>query len=216
MMPADHPTPPPCPPFSPSRLCGLVLAGGRSIRMGSDKASLLHPDGRPLARRCCDLLVEAGCVEVVLSLRHEQELPPGFPETASTPAFTVVRDPQHGKGGPLDGIIAALATAPDACWLVLACDLPRLDVGTLRHLAGSRLAGEKFLAYRSEFDGLPEPLCALYGPGSLEVLGHAVGDGVRCPRKVLIRESCRLLDPVSPRALDNANTPQDWISATQP
>ena len=46
--------------------CGLVLAGGRSSRMGTDKAALLHPDGRPLARRCHDLLHAAGCRRVAL------------------------------------------------------------------------------------------------------------------------------------------------------
>lgn len=192
---------------------GLVLAGGRSSRMGTDKAALLHPDGRPLARRTRDLLAEAGCETVLLSLRHDQELPPGFEELGNV---RVIRDPEGRSEGPLAGMLAAMRAAPDADWLVLACDLPRLDVETLSHLVSSRLPGERFLSYRSEFDGLPEPLCAFYAAEALPVLEQCQADGIRCPRKMLIRDDCRLLDPVTPRALDNANTPDDWQSALKP
>jgi molybdenum cofactor guanylyltransferase len=191
-------------------LNGLVLAGGRSSRMGTDKASLVHPDGWTLARRCHDLLARAGCREIVLSLRQDQEIPAGF---SDLPRLRVVRDPEGAPGGPLAGMIAAMILDPGADWLVLACDLPRLDLATLRHLVDSMRPDELFLSYRSEFDGLPEPLCALYAPAALPLLRHTE---FRCPRKVLIRHECRLLDPVTPGALDNANTPEDWQTATAP
>ncbi|MEO7101093.1 MAG: molybdenum cofactor guanylyltransferase [Luteolibacter sp.] len=196
-----------------SKLCGLVLAGGRSSRMGQDKAALMHPDGRTLARRTYDLLLEAGCEIVVLSLRHDQEIPEGF---AGLENRSIVRDPADGSVGPIAGIVAGMRLRPDADWLVLACDLPRLDLPTLSTLAGSKQDGEKFLAYRSESDDLPEPLCALYASDSLPVLEKAQADDMRCPRKILIRNDCRLLDPVTRRALDNANTPEDWATAILP
>ena len=181
--------------------------------MGTDKAALPHPDGRTLARRTHDLLAMAGCETIVLSLRHDQEIPPGF---ADLPEPAVARDPEGGSEGPLAGILAAMRSAPEADWLVLACDLPRLDVATLNQLISTRLADEPFLSYRSEFDGLPEPLCALYAAGALPILEQAQADGFRCPRKVLIRHQCRLLEPVTRRALDNANTPDDWQTALTP
>ena len=191
-------------------LYGLVLAGGRSTRMGTDKAALIHPDGRPLARRTFDLLAEAGCADVVLSLRHDQEIPAGF---ADLPDLAIIRDPIDSTGGPLVGIVAAMNLHPGADWLVLACDLPRLDAATLSHLVASKHPDELFLSYRSEFDGLPEPLCALYSSDALPLLRNTE---FRCPRKVLIRNECRLLDPLVPRALDNANTPDDWQTANSP
>lgn len=194
-------------------LHGLVLAGGRSTRMGADKASLVHPDGRPLARRMLDLLEQVGCDSVVISLRHDQELPPAV---LISDRVSIVRDPEDGSAGPLVGILAAMRSAPEADWLVLACDLPRLDGATLQHLIDLRNPDEPFLAYRSEFDGLPEPLCAIYSAGALAILESAQAAGFCCPRKVLIQNHGRLLDPVEPGALDNANTPQDWQSATAP
>jgi molybdopterin-guanine dinucleotide biosynthesis protein A len=178
--------------------------------MGTDKAALLHPDGRPLARRTFDLLREVGCADAMLSLRYDQPIPAGFEDRAD---LAVARDPEGESAGPLAGIVAAMSQQPEGDWLVLACDLPRLDLATLRHLVSSIRPDETFLAYRSEFDGLPEPLCALYAPAALPLLRDTT---FRCPRKVLIQHDCRLLDPVTPRALDNANTPEDWQSANQP
>jgi molybdenum cofactor guanylyltransferase len=200
-------------PHQPITLCGLVLAGGRSSRMGTDKAALVHPDGRPLARRCVDLLAEAGCATVALSLRHDQNLPPGF---ADLPQVMLVRDPEGMSQGPLGGMLAAMRLRPQAAWLILACDLPRLDLATLTHLIVSKRPDEPFLSYRSEFDNLPEPLCALYAAAALPILEQAQAEGIRCPRQPLIRHQCRLLEPLTPHALDNANTPEDWVSAITP
>ncbi|WAC18075.1 NTP transferase domain-containing protein [Luteolibacter sp. SL250] len=188
-------------------LCGLVLAGGRSSRMGTDKASLLHPDGRTLGRRCHDLLEQAGCADVYLSLRADQEVPEGFADKAPE----LLRD-ADGSSGPVSGILAAMNSRPDADWLVVACDLPRLDLASLEHLLSSRREGELFLAYRSEFDSLPEPLCTWYSSEAREVVVKA---DHFCPRKILIRNECRLLEPMTNGALDNANTPEDWKAATE-
>ncbi len=193
-------------------LCGLILAGGRSRRMGTDKAALIHPDGRSLVRRCYDLLDEAGCKRILISLRHDQPLPDGLSDLA---ALEIVRDPAEGSVGPMVGIASGMRLQPAANWLVLACDLPRLDTETLRHLIDSLELGEKFLAYRSESDGLPEPLCTLYGSAALPLLEEAIATDMRCPRKILIRENCRLLEAVTPRALANANTPEDWLLETR-
>ena len=190
-------------------LCGLVLAGGRSSRMGTDKASLVHPDGRALGRRAYDLLGRAGCSEVYLSLRADQELPEGFADVSPN----VLRDPEGESSGPLSGILAAMDARPDADWLIVACDLPKLDEETLRHLLASRREGELFLAYRSEFDQLPEPLCTWYSKDAKDPIANG---GYHCPRKILIRNECRLLDPIRQGALDNANTPEDWELSTKP
>ncbi len=189
-------------------LCGLVLAGGKSSRMGRDKASLVHPDGRALARRCHDLLAAAGCDAVYLSLRADQPMPDGFSDVEPL----VLRDPEGQSTGPISGILAAMAERPEADWLVVACDLPRLDAETLRVLLSERRAGERFLAYRSEFDGLPEPLCTWYSHEAREIVENA---GTFCPRKILIRNECRLLEPATAGALDNANTPEDWELSTK-
>ncbi|TAE91079.1 MAG: molybdenum cofactor guanylyltransferase [Verrucomicrobia bacterium] len=188
---------------------GLLLVGGRSARMGQDKATMLHPDGRTLWQRGVDLLEEC-CDRVHLSLREDQESRPFA--VASHPPI-LLRDQSNTGDGPMAGLMSAFQHAPDVRWLVMSCDLPRADARTLRHLIDSHREEEAFLAYRSEFDGLPEPLCALYAPQAYAFLQAALDKKFCCPRKVLIHHQCRLLDPVVARALENTNTPQEWEHA---
>lgn len=180
--------------------------GGRSVRMGQDKALLRHPDGRTLWRRGVDLLADC-CDEVFVSLRHDQEIPQSEHEL---PALGVLRDEAADSHGPIAGMLAAFHADPGVRWLVMSCDLPRVDAATLRHLIQSLREDEPFLAYRSEFDGLPEPLCAIYAPMAHGLFQQAQEQQFCCPRKVLIHHQCRLLDPVTARALENTNTPQEW------
>lgn len=191
---------------------GLVLAGGRSARMGQDKAALIHPDGRTLARRAWDLLRAAGCESVVLSLRENQPIPPGF-EDISGP--TVVRDVVGKGSGPLTGIVSAMQAYPAADWIVIACDMPQLEVEALKNLLDSKRVGESFLAYRSASQGEPEPLCAFYATTARELLESEIKGQARSLRTVLIENHCRLLDLSSPAALGNCNTPEEWTKAIE-
>src|SRR5688572_2823995 len=59
----------------------------------------------------------------------------------------------HENLGPIAGIAAAQASHPDVAWLVLACDLPYLDSGTIKHLIWARQPDKVATAYRSSHDG---------------------------------------------------------------
>jgi molybdopterin-guanine dinucleotide biosynthesis protein A len=181
-------------------LYGLVLAGGRSSRMQADKAALDY-GRKPQLARAFELLaprVQKAWVSVRADQRDE-------PLRARYPQ---VVDGKVG-GGPIAGIIAAQALHPDAAWLVLACDLPLLDGATLDRLLAGRDAGRIATAYCSAYDGLPEPLCAIYEPASREPVLRHVAAGRLCPRRFLAAHDVALLEAPHPHALDNANTPQD-------
>ncbi len=179
---------------------GLVLAGGKSRRMGRDKA-LLRRDGVSQLEYLAALLGE--CVdEVFVSARHDQA---DDPERSR---FALVLD-RYRDIGPLAGILSALEEYPQADWLVAACDLPNIDRATLDYLLRHRDSQRPFTAFQSAHDGLPEPLCAIYRAGSDALLREFVEAGVVCPRKILIRSETCLLEQPNPRALDNINTPAD-------
>jgi molybdopterin-guanine dinucleotide biosynthesis protein A len=95
----------------------------------------------------------------------------------------------------------------------VACDLPLLDGETLDQLVAARDPGRLATAFRSAHDGLPEPLCAIWEPASAAPLLRWVETGQSCPRKFLLRHDARLLDAARPRALENANTPDEALQA---
>lgn len=188
-------------------LHGLLLAGGKSSRMGSDKASLiLRADGRSQAENGLRLLAPV-CVRTFLSLREGQEKPAGC-ESAE-----ILRD-NAAFSGPLAGILSAFEHDPEAAWLVLACDLPFVSAKVIAGLLANRGDSDAvapFIAYASATDGLPEPLCAIYEPSARKVLAAHASRGHYCPRHIIAEENTKLLElPASARgALENVNTPQD-------
>ena len=183
---------------------GLVLAGGRSRRMGHDKA-LLERDGQSQLQYAYSLLGELTKRQFVSTRTDQQD----DPERSRFPQIV----DKYVDIGPVAGILSALETYPDADWLVLACDLPNLERRTLEYLLEHRADDKPFTAYRSSYDGLPEPLCAVYRSGSNAAIRAFVDDGLVCPRKILIRSDTELLDQPDPTALDNVNTPDDLAAS---
>ena len=181
---------------------GLVLAGGRSKRMGQDKA-LLRVDGETQLSRAVHLL-EPFVDQVFVSTRVDQQ---DEPERSK---FRQIVD-RYRDLGPLAGILSAMEEHPDAGWLVLACDLPNVEELTIRYLLDNRSSVQPFTAYKSSSDGLPEPLCAFYTAGGAAIVKAFADDGIICPRKILIGSDTHLLDQPNPEALDNINTPEDLV-----
>ena len=179
---------------------GLVLAGGESRRMQFDKAAM-KIDGKTQLDRTYEL-VSQFCERVYVSVRSDQAgetIRREYPQI-----IDVLTDI-----GPAAGIIAALDEDPDVAWLVVACDLPLLDSKTLEHLVHNRNPKRVATAYRSSYDDLPEPLCAIYEPGARTAIREFIGEGLNCPRKMLLKSDIELLQQLQPGALENVNTPDD-------
>jgi molybdenum cofactor guanylyltransferase len=183
---------------------GLVLAGGRSTRMQKDKAALAYHGRTQL--EAAVLLLKPHVERVFISVRPDQSNDPVRAK------FEQIVDTQENLG-PIAGIMAAQEKYPHAAWLVLGCDLPFLDDGTLTNLLAARNPKRLATAYRSSHDGLPEPLCAIYEPGSIEPLKGHLARGKICPRKFLINSDVELIDQPNPQALDNVNTPDEYGAA---
>lgn len=180
-------------------LNGLVLAGGKSVRMGTDKGALVW-HGKEQRSYMADLLRPL-CRTVFISCRPDQQ-------GEIDPAYSILPDRVQGLG-PAAGILTAFGYDPHSAWLVVACDLPLLDAATLQFLIQHRDPASIATTFRSPHDGLPEPLVTIWEPASHPVLVQFAAQGITCPRKVLLNSRVNLTEPLYPEALLNANTPAD-------
>lgn len=175
----------------------LILAGGKSKRMGKNKAMVERPDGSlqidhiaRLARGVCDT--------VLLSVGETGECPLPLPRISDL----------HPGEGPL----AALEAAAAACGgplLVIGCDLFLLDAPTLAFLTASRDPMYSATCYRNRIDGRPEPLCAIYEESALARAAGALKNGTRSARLFLESLDPHVIDLPNPAALDGANSPAE-------
>ncbi|HKB91189.1 MAG TPA: molybdenum cofactor guanylyltransferase [Opitutaceae bacterium] len=134
---------------SPGSFSAVLLAGGRSTRMGRDKA-LLDVSGQPLWRRQAELLRETGAVEIFFSVR---------PDQAWLPADATRVIDAAPDSGPLGGLAAALKRSESPYLLVLAVDLPLMRLDFLRRLLGQRKPAKGVVP---TLNGQYEPLVAVY------------------------------------------------------
>lgn len=116
---------------NPPESIGLVLAGGRSSRMGRDKALLEWRPGQTLLDRAVELAKGAGCLHVIVS-----GVRPGHD-------FVADRQPAMGPLGGLDSVLQARRTELEGkLLLVLPVDMPLLKPSTLKALLGAGSASE--------------------------------------------------------------------------
>lgn len=178
-------------------LKSVVLAGGKSTRMGKDKTQLrLH--GKPQYQHMLEL-TRATSSEAYLSKRNDQEL--------STEVQTI-SDRFEGLG-PFGAICSAFMHDPNAAWLVVAADLPMVDERFLNELIEARDPSKVATAFLNPATGFADPLCTIYEPRAYPRLLHFLSRGVSCPRKMLINSDVKLVEPSDAEKLFNLNTPED-------
>ncbi|MBS1531203.1 MAG: NTP transferase domain-containing protein [Bacteroidetes bacterium] len=180
-------------------LNGLILAGGKSRRMGFDKGAV-NWFGKEQRYFMADML-QPFCREVFISCREDQK-------SDVDDNYSVLQDTFIGLG-PYGAILSAFREQPDRAWLVVACDLPLLDAETIGYLIGQRDVSKIATAFNSPHDEFPEPLITIWEPKSYPALLSFLSQGYSCPRKVLINSAVRLLDAPDPAALTNVNTPDE-------
>lgn len=169
---------------------GVVLTGGASRRMGTDKA-FVEVDGVPMALRVARSLEAAGCRPVWCQ---------GGDAPRLEALGLVVHADQRPGDGPLPAIAQALAAAPGGV-VIAACDLPGLTPEAVGALFGS--AGPAALA-----TGGMAHLVAWFPQGAVGRLTELVDDGLQCYQRAL-RELGATLVEVAAAVVRNVNSPTD-------
>ncbi len=187
-------------------LTAFIIAGGRSSRMGEDKALLLW-HGSPLLQH---MIAVAGGITTEVRVSGDP---------AKYAHFATVVPDIFPDSGPLSGIHAALRHTPTQLNLVLAVDMPLIQPSFLQHLV-ERASATAALITVPHVDGRFQPLCAVYRPPFAELAEEALLqsqnkiDSLFTPdiTYIVTQEQIeRLAFPLS--MFDNLNTRQDFDQA---
>jgi molybdopterin-guanine dinucleotide biosynthesis protein A len=147
----------------------IILAGGKSTRLGRDKASELLL-GVPLLQRVVSQVAPLAAEVVVVSAAGQ-----ALPAIAASVPVSMVED-TFAESGPLGGIYTGLRAITTRVALTVACDMPLLQPSLLTQLL--MLATVDYDAVVPTNDMyLPEPLCAVYSTRCLDAIVSQVGAG---------------------------------------
>lgn len=192
----------------PETRSALVLCGGRSARMGRDKAWLPFGGEALLVR--VTRIVSSVVPDVTWVARPGQDLPP------RPPGVAVVRDPLDSQG-PLAALAAALPQARGELVFVTGCDMPFLQprlIERLFHLIGPEAACVP------EVDGFPMTMCAVYRRSVAPTASALVAEGSLSLRDLLEAIVTRRIDAADLRDVDPAlesfigcDTPERYAAA---
>lgn len=183
-------------------ITGVILVGGKSRRMGRDKA-FLEVSGKPLFERVLELFLESFPRVVLVG---------GAPERFAGYHLPVL--PDLYPGSPLGGIYTALSQADTDAVFVSSCDLPFPNAAVLRYLCS---VSDGFDAVVPETPQGYEPLFALYKKGCLDPIRSQLEKGDFCAYAWYPLANVRLVSPGELAPLDpdgaafcNINTPEQF------
>lgn len=208
----------------------LILAGGKSSRMGSPKHMLPLPSGLPLYTRIAAVLSEAyPGATVHISLARESTFDHEVKVNKSSGWDVMIRTEKEleipikliydnedgGKSdiGPAAGLLAAHRRDPQATWIVAACDYPLISVQTIAQLRKAHTDKSGVTCFENA-NGILEPLLAIWSPEALEKLRQNVDECRLGPSSTVKDIGGNVIQSEGSEDakdwLRNANTPEEW------
>ncbi|HET8546985.1 MAG TPA: molybdenum cofactor guanylyltransferase [Bryobacteraceae bacterium] len=182
------------------RPAGFVLVGGRSRRMGTDKALLRHRGGRTLVECIAERLASV-CEGVALIGPAERYRHLHLPVLADAIA----------ERGPAGGVLAALRHGAE--WnLIVACDMPGVCEDLFLRLIGRARAADVDCVVPITAEGQEHPLCALYSERCRDGWEQAMAEGLNKIGQIVRRFRTARVPVEDERHLQNLNTLADWHS----
>jgi molybdopterin-guanine dinucleotide biosynthesis protein A len=176
----------------------VIMAGGQSKRMGTDKA-LLPINGMPMIENVC-LALRPHFDEVVVSA--SDELSYGFL------GVRVIAD-RIARQGPLAGLASALAGSGSELNFVIACDIPEVNMPFARHLLREAEGYDIVVPGNGEH---VEPLYAVYRNTVVETIDGLLDSGERRVRALFDVCRTKVVDPSGADVAGNLNTMEEYLS----
>jgi molybdenum cofactor guanylyltransferase len=182
----------------PGNLFGLILAGGKSTRMGFDKG-LIDYHGKPQRDYLRDLLGKY-CDQVFTSCKKINDLP--ISSNPISDAFQI--------DSPLNGILSALQFNKTAAWLTVPVDMPMIDGSIIQYLLNHRDQSKTATCFFDSDGKNPEPLFTIWEPSAYEDLQQFYAEGKISPRDFLKQANVHIISVPDARSLININSEEEW------
>lgn len=177
---------------------GLILAGGKSTRMGVDK-TMLEFHRKPQYLHLHELL-KPFCNEVFLSVQKEHSVIIGN---------GLIHD-LFDLESPLNGILSAFHYDAENAWLTVPVDMPNINTETLHYLITHRDKSKSATCFFDSEGENPEPLLTIWEPRARPQLYNFFNQGEVSPRKFLLENDAFMLKTPNPEWLLNVNTPEEF------
>lgn len=185
----------------------FVLAGGKSSRMGQDKALLRHSSGTTLLEHVITIARSVADTVTLLASREKY--------SSIVQGIEIVED-VYRDCGPLGGIHAALASTSTDLNLVIATDMPNLNAELLRFIIDRARSTDRVVTI-PRVGELPQPLCAVYrraflfsAEQALRAGRYRIGTALSQVSTDVIAEAELIAAGFGAELFANANTPGEW------
>ena len=180
-------------------LMGLVIAGGKSSRMGKNKA-LIEYHGMPQWRYVQEQLSHF-CSRVLINHNDDQ----------ITDSDILTDGVGFCDHGPISGLLTAVSQYPDQCIFVMGIDYPLLQTETLNDLWQTYRIRNQSVCFKNPTSDILEPLCAIYHSSDLRHIFDWFNNGNDSLRKFLASRNPVILIPNNTEELKSFDTPHDQI-----
>lgn len=165
--------------------------------MGTDKAELVVRPGTRQIDHALELLAPL-CARLSVSVARQSKESRNLPEGVHQ-----ILDVE-GVFGPMAGLVASLEFAEGWPVLVIACDMPYLEISHLVQLVNRRNPEKLATAFLAR-DGKPDPMCAIYEPAALVELKSLAFSGKESLRRFLLDADVETITPPEKRFLTSVN-----------
>ena len=179
-------------------IVAVVMAGGRSKRMGEDKG-LIQYKSKAHRYYMADML-KTIFNEVVISVPFDFEIP----ENSN---YRYVKDVVNDFG-PLGGLYSLFKAYPNKSILIIATDMPEVEVKHISYLIENRDKNSIATCYKNS-DGFVEPLFAIWENSALSIIEKLIQDEKLSMRMILKNHKAKVIDIPDEKALLNINTEEE-------
>lgn len=178
---------------------GLVIAGGESTRMKTEKSRIVYRK-KEIRYELYELL-KTICNDVYISCNKSQvkDIEPAYQ--------TLIDDSEFANCGPMSALLTAYKLSPDKTWFVIACDYPLFQLQQLKHIYTERNSNKLATLYIHSSHQIIEPLIGIYEPNFYPILLKYFKQGQQSIRKILEVSDVQLI-PSEALFLQSIDTPE--------